>query len=941
MWARLRRSIALHASVAGTMLALACPPAWSAATVTGFTPTSGPIGTVITMSGSGFTGFTTAWIGSAHDAPLLVVSDTTLQITVPADAKLGSQSIGIISPTQTLFPPQHFTVLAGNAPTIAFAASPTTVTPGGSATLSWSTTNVTTCVASGGWSGSVATSGTATESPTATTTYTLTCSGANGSIQANATVTVRIPAPTIALAASPASIVSGASSTLSWSTTNAASCTASGGWSGSEATSGSLSVSPSRTTTYTLACTGAGGTSRASATVSVTAAPKPTVTVGANPPSISAGSSSTLTWSSSNATSCVASGAWTGTEPLSGTLVVAPAASATYTLTCSGPGGQGTANAAVTVVSPPPPAVTITANPATINAGSASTLTWTSSNATACTASGGWSGGQSTSGTLSVAPAATTTYALSCTGSGGSAAGSAVVTVIPAGTPTVSLSASPVAILAGASATLTWTSTNSTSCLASGGWSGSQATSGSATVSPTTTTTYTLTCSTATASTTVSVSPAAGIGSVAVAGMPLISRNVPAYASSSKSAAANADDADYATTWRSSGVPSTLTYDLSAVPTAQRQSVLLVWYNDDTYDYDHTLGGGVGYNNAGSYTIQANAAAGGGAVPTSGWVTLASVTGNTKNSLQHLLSFAGYNWIQASFTASDGSSGNTDIDINMDVYDASSITDGWFFGGDSITANCMGHAYASSSSSPAFGAQVNAATGNTPLQVNAGMAGWTSTTWLPYLSTWLTGFHGRFVTLDLGTNDAGGGASPTTFYNNMLTMVEQIESAGMLAVVPTIPYSPEPTHLANIPGLNAQIENLYLNHPTVIPGPDLFSFFQQNPSLIGSDPLHPTTLGCADYRQLWAQQAEGQYAVGTAAPVVSLSLVPASIASGSGATLSWTSTGATSCIAGGSWYGPQSISGSLAVSPAATSYYTLTCTGSGGAGYATVVLPVN
>ena len=71
------------------------------------------------------------------------------------------------------------------------------------------------------------------------------------------------------IAANPASITSGSSSTLTWSSTNANSCTASGGWSGTKATSGTQAVSPTATTTYTLSCTGSGGTASQSTTVTV------------------------------------------------------------------------------------------------------------------------------------------------------------------------------------------------------------------------------------------------------------------------------------------------------------------------------------------------------------------------------------------------------------------------------------------------------------------------------------------------------------------------------------------------------------------------------------------------------------------------------------------------------------------------------------------------
>ena len=84
------------------------------------------------------------------------------------------------------------------------------------------------------------------------------------------------PVPTVSLTASPTSITSGQSSTLSWSSTNAVSCSASGAWSGSRAVSGALSVTPSTTSTYTLSCVNADGVSdSASSTITVSSTPPP------------------------------------------------------------------------------------------------------------------------------------------------------------------------------------------------------------------------------------------------------------------------------------------------------------------------------------------------------------------------------------------------------------------------------------------------------------------------------------------------------------------------------------------------------------------------------------------------------------------------------------------------------------------------------------------
>jgi hypothetical protein len=85
--------------------------------------------------------------------------------------------------------------------------------------------------------------------------------------------------------------------------------------------------------------------------------PPPTVFISANPSTITAGSSSTLNWSSTNATSCTASGSWSGTQATSGSQSVLPGATSTYTLTCTGTGGSGNQSTTVTVnaVTPPPP----------------------------------------------------------------------------------------------------------------------------------------------------------------------------------------------------------------------------------------------------------------------------------------------------------------------------------------------------------------------------------------------------------------------------------------------------------------------------------------------------------------------------------------------------------------------------------------------------------
>jgi hypothetical protein len=186
---------------------------------------------------------------------------------------------------------------------------------------------------------------------TTNTAYSLTCTGLGGtSTPAAVTVTVN-PAPTATLTASPQSVAVGGTSTLTWNSTNATSCSASGGWSGTKATSGTqMTAALTTSTAYSLTCNGLGGTSTP-ITVTVTVVPAPTVTLTANPQSMAVGSTSTLTWTSTNATSCTASGAWSGAQATSGTHGTgALSANATYSLVCSGIGGTSTTVSTTVIV---------------------------------------------------------------------------------------------------------------------------------------------------------------------------------------------------------------------------------------------------------------------------------------------------------------------------------------------------------------------------------------------------------------------------------------------------------------------------------------------------------------------------------------------------------------------------------------------------------------
>jgi hypothetical protein len=523
--------------------------AWSGAKpISGLLTTSALAGDAtyaLTCTGTGGTAVQSTTVSVTAPAPILILkaspatvrkSDSSALEWVSSNATScsgsgawsgtkplrGSQSTGAVTENGTYIltcsgpggtAAQSATVsVTAPAPTVSLIAQPSTVDAGASTRLVWSTTNTTSCTASGAWSGSKAVYGSqSTGALSANATYSLTCAGIGGSATQSQTVTVATGlAPSVKLSADPSTVKNGAGSTLNWSAANAAVCTASGAWSGAKPMSGSQSTGAiNGNQTYLLTCSGAGGRATQSVTVSV-AAPAPTLNFSANPSTVNSGASSTLTWSAVNAAACTAIGAWAGAKAVNGSQSTgALKANASYTLTCTGSGGSASQSVTVAAASPAP-VISLSATPSTVKSGAASTLNWSATQATSCTASGDWTGSKVINGSQSTgALAGTSTYTLTCAGAGGSASQSATVSVT-ASAPTVSLSVGPSAIASGGSSTMTWSSTNATSCTASGAWSGSKALQGTeSTGALTANATYALTCSgtggTASQSTTVSV----------------------------------------------------------------------------------------------------------------------------------------------------------------------------------------------------------------------------------------------------------------------------------------------------------------------------------------------------------------------------------------------------------------------------------------------------
>ena len=353
--------------------------------------------------------------------------------------------------------------------------------------------------------------------------------------------------------------------------------------------------------------------------------------------------------------------------------------------------------------------------------------------------------------------------------------------------------------------------------------------------------------------------------------MERISTGLPAYTNNDcggQRPAAFANNTNYGDSWRacfspSKNSPAWLAYDMSGVSPEKRKNVIVVWYNEDTSAYDHTLITAVkdpAYNIPKDYVIEVNKEKG-GAVPKDGWVKLAEVNNNTFHSRQHALNIEGYNWIRMAATASDGTGGNYDISLNMDIYNSSGgAGDSWLFIGDSITQMSMHHqAFENKNGKGTFAELINPKKpAYFPIQENAGTGYMKSSDGAANIEKWLEMFPGEFVVIAYGTNDAWSGMDPDTFYNNYEIMVKAVIKAGKTVIIPrSMPYSSTIKEIQEFgPELNKQFVKIFKKYPKVLKGPDFWKYYKENPSMLSQDGVHPSwPEGLFMFRKMWAEEA--------------------------------------------------------------------------------------
>lgn len=140
--------------------------------------------------------------------------------------------------------------------TCSLSANPSTVDYNKKTRLRWTSTNASSCSASGDWSGSKGTSGSeSTNNLTSNSSYTLNCSGEGGSGSCNTSVSVGAPSAAVTISCSPQTIPYNTSANVTWSSTNASSCTIfPTDWTGTSGSQSTGNLTSSQT--YTVTCAG-------------------------------------------------------------------------------------------------------------------------------------------------------------------------------------------------------------------------------------------------------------------------------------------------------------------------------------------------------------------------------------------------------------------------------------------------------------------------------------------------------------------------------------------------------------------------------------------------------------------------------------------------------------------------------------------------------------
>jgi len=242
------------------------------------------------------------------------------------------------------------------------------------------------------------------------------------------------------------------------------------------------------------------------------------------------------------------------------------------------------------------------------------------------------------------------------------------------------------------------------------------------------------------------------------------------------------------------------------------------------------------------------------------WTTVATVTGNKVTSRAQTIPFTGASWVKMNITKGGGA-----LD-EFEVFDMSNDgTDVWFFPGTSISEMT----YKSEIPAQNFADLVHAShPAFNPVMIRGGIGCILSVYVSTFISYYLDMTRGaKYWAIEMGTNDAynNGTSGLATFTRNMQLIIDSCKAAGVQPIIARL-IATNPTQAGwqvNI-AYETTIDSLTKVNK-LIAGPDLYTYFLNNPSEHNSDGIHPNATGAASVQRLWAQKMDSLYMVTSAA----------------------------------------------------------------------------
>jgi lysophospholipase L1-like esterase len=240
------------------------------------------------------------------------------------------------------------------------------------------------------------------------------------------------------------------------------------------------------------------------------------------------------------------------------------------------------------------------------------------------------------------------------------------------------------------------------------------------------------------------------------------------------------------------------------------------------------------------------------------WKVTDSITGNSVAARGHVIDFDGQIWVKMEVFSGGGK-----ID-EIEIFDiTNSAEDTWFFLGTSITAHIFkkpvpfkDFRYFTMDYVKDFNPKV------IPAIIRGGIGCIKASGVAADINKYLEiAGNVNYFAIELGLNDAWGGKTDdlASFTKSMQLIISACRKKGVTPVIARpMATNPEKTSWQINESFLKAIDNLVKKNK-LTPGPDLFTWFKQNPEELKEDGIHPNQRGSQSIHRLWAEAVYSLY----------------------------------------------------------------------------------